>query len=212
VFFVEGSPECVTSTDKRELLGEFLIHRGQVLRMEVEMALAMLPQFGGRLGDALVGLGVLRPIELFRAIHDQTQERLAEVFHWKTGEIALARGVRSQEETFPLGVDPYELITRGIRDGYSYEELDAMLGPLAEEVIERVTVPPVRLDMFRLPEAQMATIEAVTGKTTPSKLMAQMADSGVADPDDVLRAVFLGLSCELLRSPKWVVPPSFVKK
>jgi serine/threonine-protein kinase len=212
VFFVEGAPECVTSTEKRELLGEFLIQRGQVLRMEVEMALAMLPQFGGRLGDALVGLGLLRPIELFRAIHDQTQERLSEVFRWKTGEIALARGVRSQEETFPLGVDPYELITRGIRDGYSYEELDAMLAPLQEEVIERVTVPPVRLDMFRLPEAQMATIEAVTGKTTQSKLMAHMVDSGVADPDDVLRAVFLGLSCELLRSPKWVVPPSFVKK
>ncbi|HEX4446023.1 MAG TPA: serine/threonine-protein kinase, partial [Polyangiaceae bacterium] len=65
IFFVEGSPECVTSTDKRELLGEFLIKRGQVLRMEVEMALAMLPRFGGRLGDALVGIGVLRPIELF---------------------------------------------------------------------------------------------------------------------------------------------------
>ena len=118
VFFVEGSPECVTSTDKRELLGEFLIERGQVLRMEVEMALAMLPRFGGRLGDALVGIGVLRPIELFRAIHDQTQERLLEIFRWKAGELAFARGVRSQEETFPLGVDPYELIGRGVRDGY----------------------------------------------------------------------------------------------
>ena len=75
-----------------------------------------------------------------------------------------------------------------------------------------MTVPPVRLDMFRLPEAQVAIIEAVTGKTTQSKLMAQMVDAGVADPDDVLRALFLGLSCELLRSPKWVVPPSFVKK
>jgi hypothetical protein len=61
VFFVEGSPECVTSTDKKELLGEFLIERGQVLRMEVEMALAVLPRFGGRLGDALVGLRPRRP-------------------------------------------------------------------------------------------------------------------------------------------------------
>ncbi len=212
VFYVEGTPECVTSTEKRELLGEFLVRRGQVLRMEVEMALAMLPRFGGRLGDALVGLGVLRPIELFRAIHDQTQERLVEVFGWKTGEIALARSVRSQEETFPLGVDPYELIGRGIRDGYSYEELEAMLAPVREEVIERVQIPPVRLEMFRLPEAQVATIEAVTGKTTPSKLVAQMVGAGSADPEDVLRAIFLGLACELLKSPKWVIPPSFVRK
>ena len=131
IFFVEGSPECVTSTEKKELLGEFLIQRGQVLRMEVEMALAMLPRFGGRLGDALVGIGVLRPIELFRAVHDQTQERLLETFRMKKGEIAFARGVRSQEETFPLGVDTYELIGRGIRHGYSYEELAVDARPRA---------------------------------------------------------------------------------
>jgi len=211
IFFVEGAPELVTSTDKRELLGEFLIERGQVLRMEVEMALAMLPRFGGRLGDALVGIHVLRPIELFRAIHDQTQERLIETFRWKRGEIAFARGVRSQEETFPLGVDGYELIARGIRHGYTYEELEAMLAPHREEVLERVAVPPVRPEMFRLPEREAAVIEAVTGKTTLGKLVAQLTESGVADPDEILRAVFLGLACEVLRSPKWVVPPSFMK-
>jgi serine/threonine-protein kinase len=210
-FFVEGSPECVTSTEKHELLGEFLIRRGQVLRMELEMALAMLPRFGGRLGDALVGIGVLRPIELFRAVHDQTQERLLETFRMKKGEIAFARSVRSQEETFPLGVDTYELIGRGIRHGYSYEELQAMLAPCHEEVLEPVAAPPVRLEMFRLPEAEAVVIDAVTGKTTLGKLLAQLTTDGRADPEEVLRAVFLGLACELLRSPKWVVPPSFMK-
>jgi serine/threonine-protein kinase len=211
VFFVEGSPECVTSTDKHELLGEFLIERGQVLRMEVEMALAMLTRFGGRMGDALVGIGVLRPIELFRAVHDQTERRLLDVFRWKQGEIGFARGVRSQEETFPLGMDIYELIGRGIRHGYSYEELEAMLSPIREEVVEPVDVPPVRREMFRLPDREAAVLEGVTGKTTLSKLVAQFVAAGTADPEEVLRAVFLGLACELLRSPKWVVPPSFIR-
>ena len=211
VFFVEGSPECVSSTDKKELLGEFLIERGQVLRMEVEMALAMLPRFGGRLGDALVGIGVLRPMELFRAIHEQTQERLVDIFRWKSGDISFARGVRSQEETFPLGVDTYELIGRGVRHGFGYEELEAMLAPVLEEVLEPVTVPPVRLEMFRLPERDAAVIDALTHKTTLSKLVAQYTSTGAADPGEVLRAAFLGLACELLRSPKWVVPPSFLK-
>jgi serine/threonine-protein kinase len=211
VFFVEGSPECVTSTEKRELLGEFLIARGQVLRMEVEMALALLPRFGGRLGDALVGIGVLRPIELFRAVHDQAQERLLRVFRMKRGQIGFARGIRSQEETFPLGLDTYELIGRGIRHGYPYAELEAMLTPLQEEVLEPVSSPPVRLEMFRLTEREAAVVASVTGKTTLSKVVGQMASAGAADPEEVLRAVFLGLACELLRSPKWVVPPSFMK-
>ena len=211
IFFVEGSPECVTSTEKRELLGEFLIQRGQVLRMELEMALAMLPRFGGRLGDALVGIGVLRPIELFRAVHDQTQERLLETFRMKKGEIAFARSVRSQEETFPLGVDTFELIGRGIRHGYSYEELEAMLAHCHEEVLEPVASPPVRLEMFRLPDAEAIAIDAVRGKTTLGKLVAQLTTDGRADPEEVFRAVFLGLACELLKCPKWVVPPSFMK-
>ncbi len=211
IFFVEGSPECVTSTDKQELLGEFLIARGQVLRMEMEMALAMLPTFGGRLGDALVGIHVLRPTELFRAVRAQTEQRFIDIFRWKAGDVSFARGVRSQEETFPLGFDTYELIGRGIHDGYSYEELQALLAPVYEEVIEPVSVPPVRLEMFRLPERESAAIEAVTRKTTLAKLVGQLSASGVADPEEVMRAAFLGLACELLRSPKWVVPPSFVK-
>jgi serine/threonine-protein kinase len=211
VFFVEGSPECVTSTNKSELLGEFLIRRGQVLRMELEMALAMLPRFGGRLGDALVGIGVLRPIELFRAIHEQTQERFLEMFRWKRGEMGFARGIRSQEETFPLGVDTYELVGRGIRDGYGYQELEAILGPIQEEVLEPIPLPLVRLERFRLPEREAAVVESVSGKTTLSKLMAQRTARGVSDPDEILRAVFLGLACELLRSPKWIIPPSFMK-
>jgi hypothetical protein len=86
-----------------------------------------------------------------------------------------------------------------------------MLAPVHEEVIEPVTAPPVRLEMFRLPEREALVIEAVTGKTTLAKLSAERTASGVSDPEEVLRAVFLGLACELLRSPKWVVPPSFIK-
>ncbi len=209
IFFVEGSPECVTSTDKKELLGEFLIQRGQVLRMEVDMALAMAPRFGGRLGDALVGIGVLRPIELFRAIHDQTQERLIETFRWKSGEIAFARGVRSQEETFPLGVDTYELIGRGIRHGYKCDELEAILAPMRDEPLEPIASPPVRREMFRLSERETTALEALRQGSTLRSLLAEASASGTAAAEEVLRAVFLGLTCEASAAAQWLVPPTF---
>jgi serine/threonine-protein kinase len=212
IYFVEGTPEFVASTEKRELLGEYLIGRGQVLRMEVDMALAMLPRFGGRLGDALVGLGVLRPIELFRAVHDQTQERFIELFSWETGEIGFARGARSHEETFPLGVDPFDLVARGVRAGYSVAELEAILKPFEEDMIEAVAMPPVRLEQFRLPDREVAVIEAARARTTLAQLTAKLTKDAAADPDEVLRAVFIGLCCDLLRSPKWVIPPSQMPK
>ncbi|HEY2515063.1 MAG TPA: serine/threonine-protein kinase [Polyangiaceae bacterium] len=205
IYIVEGVPEFVASTDKHELLGEQLVARGQVLRMEVDMALAMLPRFGGRIGDALVGLGVLRPIELFRAIHEQTQARFAEIFRWRTGEFGFVRGARSHEETFPMGVDPYELIARGVREGYSAEELEAILSPLDEEVLEPVVPLPVRIETFRLPEREANVLREIDGKSTLRRVSAEMSDKQKADPGEVLRAVFLGLSCEVLRSHRWTI-------
>ncbi len=199
VYLVEGAPEFVASTEKSELLGEHLIARGQVLRMEVEMALAMLPRFGGRIGDALVGLGVLRPIELFRAIHEQTRHRFLEIYKWKQGSLLFSRGARSQEETLPLGVDPHELIARGVRDGYDVLELEAILQPFAEEILEPVALPPVRLEAFRLTEAEARVLRRVDGTFTIGRLIA----SNIGDPDDVLRAVFIGLSCELVNAKGW---------
>jgi len=214
IFLVEGAPEFVASTDRRELLGEHLVASGQVLRMEVEMALAMLPKFGGRLGDALVGLGVLRPIELFRAIHDQTQMRYMDVLGWPSAEISFIRGARSHEETFPLGVDPFELIARGIREGYSVAELTRLLSPIEDDVLERVTNPPVRVELLRLPERESYILRKVDGTSSVRALIGQMTNLKIADADDVLRAVFIGLSCEILRSIRWTAihPESGIRR
>jgi len=198
IYLVEGVPEFVASTEKAELLGEHLIAQGQVLRMEVEMALAMLPRFGGRIGDALVGLGVLRPIELFRAIHEQTRKRFLEVYKWKKGELIFVRGSRSQEETLPLGVDAHELIARGIREGYDATELEALLAPYSEAILEPVALPPVRLEAFRLSEPEARVLRQVDGTFTIGRLIATGAAGAQGAPDDVLRAVFIGLSCELV--------------
>src|SRR5262249_48676483 len=109
------------------------------------------------------------------------------------------------EETFPLGVDPFELIARGVRDNYPTAELQAILSPLEEEVIEPVVPLPVRIETFRLPDREANVLLSIDGKSTLPRLIAAMSRSGEGDPDEVLRAVFLGLSCEILRSHRWTV-------
>ena len=47
----------VASSDRAELLGEYLVRRGALERADLERALGMLERYGGRLGDTLVGLG-----------------------------------------------------------------------------------------------------------------------------------------------------------
>ena len=201
IYLVEGVPEFVMSSDKRELFGEHLIARGQVLRMEVEMALAMLPRYSGRLGDALCGLGVLRPIELFRAIHQQTQERFIEVFQWRKGEVAFVSGARSHEETFPLGMDPFELVLRGVRQHYTAAELEAILGPLEDMLIAPVVPLPMRIEAFRFGDGEEQVLKRIKEPTLLGDVL--KSSRKIATREETLRAIFCGLSCDLLGSERW---------
>ncbi len=83
------------------------------------------------------------------------------------------------------------------------QELEAILSPLDEEVPEPIVPLPVRIETFRLPEREANVLREIDGKFTLRKVSAQMSDQRKADPEEVLRAVFLGLSCELLRSNRW---------
>ena len=197
VYFVDGRPEFVASTDKSELLGEHLVATGQCLRMEVEMALALLPKYGGRLGDALVGLGILRPVELFRAIGEQVRGRLMEAFRWRRGEWAFVRGARSHEETFPMGLDPYELLRDAAREAH-LEEIESVLEPLRERVVERCEDGPA-LATFRLDPRWIQLLDGVSGDATLGGLLARESASG-ADLEPVYRALYLGLACGLVRT------------
>jgi serine/threonine-protein kinase len=197
IYFVDGKPEFVASTDKSELLGEHLVATGQCLRMEVEMALALLPKYGGRLGDALVGLGILRPVELFRAIGDQVRGRLMEAFRWRRGEWAFVRGARSHEETFPMGQDPYELLRDAAREAH-LEEIESVLEPLRERVVERCVEGPA-LSAFRLDPAWIRVLDAVSGDSTLGGMVARESAAGT-DLEPVYRALYLGLACGLVRT------------
>lgn len=197
IYFVDGKPEFVASTDKSELLGEHLVATGRCLRMEVEMALALLPKYGGRLGDALVGLGVLRPVELFRAIGEQVKGRLMESFRWRRGEWAFVQGARSHEETFPIGQDPYELLRDAAHEAH-LEEIESVLEPLREQVVERAHDGPP-LAAFRLEPRWVRSLEAVSGHTTLGGLLARESASG-EDLEPAYRALYLGLACGLVRT------------
>ncbi len=198
IYFVDGRPEFVASTDKNELLGEYLVATGVCLRMEVEMALALLPRYGGRLGDALVGLGVLRPVELFRAVSAQVRSKYLEAFRWRAGEWAYVPGARSQEETYPLAHDTRELLRDAALEAHP-EELEAALSAMREKVLVKTADPPVPLGHYRVPDAWHRLLD-VKGDATLGAIVARESMTGRLDTEEVYRAFYLGLSCEIVRA------------
>ncbi|MEO8877807.1 MAG: hypothetical protein ABI461_19595, partial [Polyangiaceae bacterium] len=128
--------------------------------------------------------------------------------------IAFISGARSHEETFPLGVDSFELITRGIKEGYTQKELEELLEPIADDVLEPVPLPPLRIETLRLPEREAYVLQSVDDGITLVGLTARMRELDAATDDEVLRAVFVGLSCDIVRSLRWTTlhPESGVQR
>ena len=198
IYFIDGRPDFVASTDKNELLGEYLVATGVCLRMEVDMALALLPRYGGHLGDALVGLGILRPVELFRATSAQVRAKYLEAFRWRSGQWAYVPGARAQEETYPLGHESTELLRDAALEAHP-EELEAALAPMREKILVREPSPAIPLSAFRVPEAWNRLLD-VRGDATLGAIVARESVDGGLDTDEVYRAFYLGLSCEIVRA------------
>jgi serine/threonine-protein kinase len=205
-FFVEGSVTFATSTDKAELLGQQLITRGQALPMEVDMALALCPRYGGRLGDALVGLGVLRPVELFRALVAQTHDRLVDLVGWHTGSFEFFLGTRADDETILHGIAPVETIARGVMEGYDDGELIDTLAPYMSGEVRPAPPGEISFGALRLKRRHLRILETIDKPWILQDLVDHAQSTQQGSRDDVLRVVFIGLSAGLLLATGW--PPT----
>ncbi len=197
IFFRDGRPDFVASNIGAELLGEFLVAQGLVLRMELDMALAMLPRYDGRLGDALVGLGILRPMELYKAVSHQVRARYLEAFQWQRGQWAYVSGERCEEETLHIGQGEHELL-RDAALQTTPESLKMALRPVQQRALRVNPKPPAPLSAYRLPESWERVLTSLDGTVTPAGLLAREYATNGLEPEQVERALYLALSCDLV--------------
>src|SRR5450432_1322150 len=105
IYLDKGRLLHVASSEREELLGEYLVRRGRLTREQLETALGTLSSYGGRLGDTLIGIGMVDAVDVFRAIRDQGRDRVAALCGWSEGLVTFYRGTSPQRVEFPLDLD-----------------------------------------------------------------------------------------------------------
>jgi serine/threonine-protein kinase len=149
VYLVRGSPESVNSSLRAERFGEYLVARGFLRAADLQNALTQLPRFSGKLGDTLVGLGLMKPLDVFRLLSDQVRERVMEIFGWVQGQATFYRNVRNPQEAFPLGLDPFEILGAGVLT-LPYEYLERRALGVLELRPHAYNPPRIAPEAFRL--------------------------------------------------------------
>lgn len=114
MYLEQGKLHHVASSEKNELLGEYLVRRGSLSREALEQALSELGNYGGRLGDTLIALGLVDAVDVFRAIRDQGRDRVAAMCTWKDGMATFYRGTAPHHVEFPLDLDLASTMMAGV--------------------------------------------------------------------------------------------------
>lgn len=105
IYLERGRLHHVASSERAELLGEYLVRRKKLTRPQLEDALGALARYSGHLGDTLIGLGLVDAVDVFRAIRDQGRDRVAALCAWDDGLASLYRGTTAPHVDFPLDLD-----------------------------------------------------------------------------------------------------------
>jgi hypothetical protein len=194
IFLVAGAPESVSSSDAAERFGEYLVGRGVLGPADLELALSMLPHYNGKLGDTFVALGMLRPLDVFRLLSEQVRDRVIDVFAWTEGTFAFYRGVANRQDSFPLGLDTFEILGAGVvsMPAGLLERRFGPLGDLRPVATGRSRVDPVA---FKIGPTPREVLEMLDGERTVRAWLDQFGD-----PDErltFLRALYLLVETDL---------------
>ena len=100
VYTKDGVPAFVTSNLAGELLGEHLVKERVITRTELDMALAVMPRFEGKLGDTLVALGLVEPLGALSAHRRASSREASRPLQLGVGHRDVLRWSRPAEQRF----------------------------------------------------------------------------------------------------------------
>lgn len=110
-YFRDGHPQFVRSNLPAHRFGEFLVERGVLTRGQLTRAVAALPVFGGRMGQTLVGLGLIQPVDAVRLLAEQVAYKLEDCCQW-SGRYEFATGRENPWPRLELHLNVFTILSQ----------------------------------------------------------------------------------------------------
>lgn len=192
VYIKDGVPAFVTSNLAGELLGEYLVAKAVISRGELDMALAVMPRFEGRLGDTLSALGLVEPVVLFRHIGEQVRDKLLDLFEWTTGTCTHYHGVSPPPSGFPLNIDGWDVLDEGLRRRMDRGMEGARLAMLHTRRILPATGPQLLRMRAALPQRLKLVLSELDRPMRASELRRTSGEDEEQPIRDALLLLYLG--------------------
>ncbi|MFL5304394.1 MAG: DUF4388 domain-containing protein [Polyangia bacterium] len=159
----DGYPVSVRSNVVAECLGQLLLEKKLITREALTASIARMQKEKRQQGQILVEMGVLSPYNLRRALVDQLEAKLLEVFSWADGKFLFKPGAPPPAAGARLERSPAGLILEGIRRHYDDARQAAVLDRYAGRFIILAADPMLRLQEISDDPAELDFIGALDG-------------------------------------------------
>ena len=157
VAFREGSIIFASALNSAEdLLGNMLLKRGKISKVDLERAVKLHKQTGRQLGTTLIDMGLFDKNEIAECLKMQIEEIVYNLFSWREGDFEFHEGAEPKSAPFLVELPTMNVIMEGTRRIDEWIEIQKVLPD--DDVLLRISKSPkgnrdelmISLDEFRL--------------------------------------------------------------
>ena len=200
IYFKKGRPVHITSNQRGEMLGAFLVSQGVIGQSDVDLAVATSNRGGGRLGDVVVAMNLLKPYQLYQVLEKQIRARFVDIFGWEAGSWRLYSNVKPPASIVPLDLDPIAAMVEGVRTKMSLSLLESYFGDRNEVPFSKTSSSVINVEALRLQAREAKAL----GKLMSSETLAQARNEKCRSRQQqlsVLHVLLLLVQTDLLSFP-----------
>jgi len=172
IFLQAGDPVLVEGGTIRETLGRLLVRHGALqeedyVRVIQRMTESLVEHEPLRMGEALVELGLLTPVEVYEALVAQVQEKVVACFRFDQADLSFRPRAVLPEQGGAFPCAPVEvLILRGVKAHFDGRRIEGRLAPFEPRyprVREEISTLAER---FQLDPQEQRFLRGITGDRT----------------------------------------------
>jgi serine/threonine-protein kinase len=175
-WFHEGHPVFVASNVPEDRFGEFLVRRGMLGRDQLDRVLGVLDRFNGRMGQALVSLNLIEPVDAVRLLAAQVAAKLITGCAWQEGSYELRAGERNPWPALSLELSTFAIVGKAL----SSLPIDRMVAWITREGRREVEISVDKLRAFELDATSMLRLQTLANK---GRTLRDLIDSVPTPPE-----------------------------